>query len=116
MVRVLQPRRISTEGSFWSGALGCSTTLARRLIFTGILAICLTACDERVRIALPPVELARCADEPIAPDLPAPDGSAPVQLARDQMTFAYILALRSAWGDCRSKVDGLAAWRDTAGR
>lgn len=28
------------------------------------------------------------------------------------MTLGYILDLRSAWGDCRAKVDGIRAWRE----
>jgi hypothetical protein len=35
-----------------------------------------------------------------------------MQSERDDMTLDYILGLRSAWGDCRAKVDGLRAWRE----
>jgi len=76
----------------------------------------LTACGaERPRLTLPPADLAACAGEPQAPDLPARDGSEAVQRSRDVLTLDYILSLRSAWGDCRAKVDGLKAWRDRAG-
>ncbi|BEV00056.1 hypothetical protein NSDW_11500 [Novosphingobium olei] len=47
-----------------------------------------------------------CADEPTAPDLPGRDQ----QAVRDAMTLNYLLSLRSAWGDCHSKIAGLAAW------
>ena len=84
-------------------------------------AMLLTACGPKpVRIALPPAELATCADEPEAPSLPPVDWSSvelarPVQQVRDNLLLAYILQFRTAWGSCRSKVDGLAAWRETAG-
>ena len=77
------------------------------------LAGCAT---DRVRLALPPAELATCADEPQAPSLPSRDGTDATQLTRDTQTLGYILGLRGAWGDCRAKVDGLKAWRETAGR
>jgi len=32
------------------------------------------------------------------------------------MTLDYILSFRSAWGDCRAKIDGLRAWRGTMER
>lgn len=54
----------------------------------------------------PPVVLTECADEPLAPDLPARDQ----QAERDRLTLDYILGLRSAWGDCKSKVAGIKAW------
>lgn len=60
---------------------------------------------------LPPAELATCADEPRAPNLPGKDQ----QVERDRLTLEYILGLRAAWGDCRAKVDGLKAWQETAG-
>jgi len=70
------------------------------------------ACGPKpVRIALPPADLATCADEPQAPDLPARDQ----QDTRDRLTLDYILDLRAAWGDCRAKVDGIKAWRERAG-
>lgn len=70
----------------------------------------LTACGEKVRLALPPVELTTCADEPLAPELPGQD----MQAARDALMLGYVLALRAAWGDCRAKVDGSKAWREAA--
>lgn len=69
------------------------------------------ACGPKpVRIAPPPADLTRCADEPPAPDLPPPGDQAERQTERDTTVLAYILALRSAWGDCRAKVDGIRAW------
>lgn len=56
----------------------------------------------------PPVALTECADEPAAPDLPSRDQ----QAQRDLMTFGYILALRSAYGDCKADVDGIKAWSE----
>jgi len=53
--------------------------------------------------------------------LPARDWSAPIdvlkalQLQRDTATLDYILALRSAWGDCSAKVAGVKAWSDKLG-
>ena len=73
----------------------------------------LGACEPgKVRIAPLPVELTRCADEPVAPDLPAREGLNLdlVQAERDRLTLDYILSLRSAWGDCKAKVDGVRAW------
>lgn len=67
----------------------------------------LTACgNERPVVAKPPVALLTCAGEPVAPDLPGRDH----QSARDMMMLDYVLALRSAWGDCSSKVAGVRAW------
>lgn len=71
---------------------------------------------ERVRLVLPPADLATCAAEPLAPDLPARDGSEAEQLERDRTTLGFILDLRSAYGDCAAKVAGLKAWRETAGQ
>lgn len=71
----------------------------------------LTACGEKPVLVLPPANLATCADEPLAPILPGRDQ----QDVRDSLTLEYILALRSAWGDCAAKVDGLRAWMDAAG-
>lgn len=84
-----------------------------------LLLGCAACGTERPTIVLPAAELAVCADEPAAPDLPAVDWSSvetarPVQRARDTAMLDYVLALRSAWGDCRADVDGLAAWRATA--
>lgn len=76
-----------------------------------LLSGALTGCgNERVRITPAPVELTTCADEPAAPDLPAQTPE--TQRARDTMTLDYILALRSAWGDCFAKVAGVKAWNE----
>jgi len=88
----------------------------------------LTACGEKIAVATtPPAELLTCADEPLAPDLPpyawdwiiaAPTVDVAVERMkaitgkRDALTLDYILAFRSAWGDCRSKVDGVRAWAE----
>lgn len=86
-----------------------------------LCALALTACGpERPRIALPPADLASCADEPLAPDLPGVnwatiEAAKAASRARDTATLGFILSLRSAWGDCKSKVDGLKAWRDRVG-
>lgn len=72
-------------------------------------SLALTACGQaRPVIAKPPVALLSCQDEPTAPDLPARDQ----QDARDRLTLEYLLNLRGAWGDCSSKVTGIAAWAD----
>jgi len=65
---------------------------------------------QRVRTALPPADLLTCADEPQAPSIPSRDGTDATQFERDRMTLAYILGLRSAWGDCAAKVAGVRAW------
>ena len=85
--------------------------------------LALTACtkEQRPRIVLPPADLAVCASEPDVPALPVQDwtgidAAKATQLLRDTMMLDYVLALRSAWGDCRAKVDGLAAWRAGVGR
>ena len=71
----------------------------------------LAACGPvKVRSVPVPAELTSCADEPAAPELPLRDGTAAVQIKRDMATLDYILGLRSAWGDCRAKVDGVRAW------
>lgn len=86
----------------------------KRLAILSLLL--LGACThERPRIALPPADLATCADWPKAPDLPDRDGTAATQLERDNLTLEYILAGRSAWGDCKAKTDGLAAWMANVG-
>ena len=82
-----------------------------RVVLVGLAFAGLTACSERPRIVLPPAELATCADEPRAPNLPGKDQ----QVERDRLTLEYILGLRAAWGDCRAKVDGIKAWQETAG-
>lgn len=71
-------------------------------------------------LILPPAELAVCKDEPVPPALPEQDWTTLerariIQRSRDELTLDYILGLRSAWGDCRAQVDGLAAWRERAG-
>lgn len=80
--------------------------------------IALAACSQpRVEIVKPPVSLTHCQDEPTAPDLPRVDWSSvevaqPMQLIRDQMMLGYVLSLRSAWGDCSAKVEGVKAWSE----
>lgn len=66
----------------------------------------------RPRLSPVPAELTTCADEPLAPDLPGRDA----QDARDRLMLDYALSLRSAWGDCRAKVDGVKAWNDAVGK
>lgn len=81
--------------------------------FVYMMPIALSACGtERPRIVRPPVELTTCAGEPAVPVLPERDGTDAGQLVRDRLTLDFILALRSAYGDCRSKVDGLRAWSE----
>ena len=85
----------------------------------------LAACDKPAPVLIaPPADLATCADEPAAPDLatrPSVEMLADfatyqaVQAERDLATLDYILSLRSAFGDCRAKVDGLARWIDENG-
>lgn len=80
----------------------------------------LTSCgNDRPAIAKPPVALLTCADEPDAPELPPVDWAMGVaadiqrvQAKRDAMTLEYLLAMRSAWGDCRAKVVAVKAWAD----
>lgn len=62
-----------------------------------------------MRLSPLPIELTTCADEPAAPDLPVVVSPAD-QVARDLLMLDYVLALRSAWGDCHAKVDGAKAW------
>lgn len=71
--------------------------------------LCVACEPKRVEIVRPPAHLTRCADEPLAPDLPGRDQ----QSERDRLMLDYVLGLRSAWGDCRAKVDGLRAWSET---
>lgn len=83
------------------------------LAATILCAAGLTGCGQTsVRVALPPPELTTCADEPAAPALPDRDR----QPERDRLTLDYILSLRSAWGDCRAKVDGVRAWGGALGK
>ena len=98
------------------------TRYNRRLYPKGhILALCglayiLAACGQpRPVIVAPPVELTTCAAEPDAPDLPPVDWSSvetarPVQRARDIAMLNYVLAWRTAHGDCAAKVAGLREW------
>lgn len=82
-----------------------------RLIALPLIA--LAACDQPTPVVLtPPPALLSCANEPTPPNLPTPER----QRERDEMTLAYILALRSAWGDCRSKVDGVRSWTEEVNR
>lgn len=116
MVDALQPCRISTKGSFWSGALGCSNTPARRhfYITVPLMFLVLSGCGEKI-VAVgtkPPAELLVCADEAIAPILPPKDGTEATQLVRDSLTLGYVLAMRAAWGDCKADVVGTKAWSD----
>ena len=83
------------------------------------LLLACAACggNARPEIVKPPMALTACADEPLAPDLPPADWSSvgaarTVQAQRDETTLAYILALRSAWGDCAAKVAGVKAWSE----
>ena len=74
-----------------------------------LCALGLTACGPKpVRLSPLPPDLTTCADEPPAPALPGQDQ----QAERDRLTLDYILGLRSAWGDCRAKVDGARAWNE----
>lgn len=83
----------------------------RHLILPALFT--LTACgNERPRIVKPPAELQTCAAEPAAPLLPERDGTDETQIRRDTMTLEFILALRSAWGDCAARVAGVRAWSD----
>lgn len=78
----------------------------------------LGACEpKRIETVRPPAALTECAVEPVAPDLPRVDWSSvetarPTQQQRDLATFGYILALRTAYGDCAADVAGLKAWSD----
>lgn len=86
--------------------------LPRAALILSVLV--LTACGPKPAprvITLPP-DLTTCADEPPAPALPGQDQ----QAERDRLTLDYILGLRSAWGDCRAKVDGVKVWNERAAR
>lgn len=83
----------------------------KHLFATPLLA--LAACGQPVPVVLtPPPALLSCADEPPPPDLPTPER----QRERDELTLAYILALRSAWGDCAAKVNGVRTWTEEVNR
>lgn len=81
----------------------------------------MTGCETPApRIAPLPAELTACAEEPEPPALPMRDGASGLQLdliqqERDRLTFEYIIGLRSAWGDCKAKVNGAAAWNRRVG-
>lgn len=82
------------------------------LIATIPFALVLTGCgQERPAIAKPPVALLTCADEPAPPSLPGRDE----QARRDALMLDYVLAFRTAWGDCHAKVAGVKAWADALG-
>ena len=84
--------------------------LLPRAALTILCALALTACaPTRVRLSPLPAELTTCADEPGAPALPPVTGPE-AQAMRDLLMLDYVLAWRSAWGDCRAKVDGAKAW------
>ena len=87
----------------------------KHLISASLLALTACATPEPALI-LPPASLATCADMPAAPQLPERDGTNAIERARDLATLDYILALRSAYGDCKSKTVGLKAWMEEAGR
>lgn len=89
----------------------------QRATATILCALGLTACASNPPpvLILPPADLAICAEEPPAPALPERDGTAEVQRVRDEMMLEGYLALRSAFGDCKAKVRGLATWREENG-
>ena len=81
------------------------------ITMAAFVIINLSACvPGRPVVTLPPVALTQCEAEPSAPTIPSRDGTEETLNIRDQMTLAYILAMRSAWGDCYSKVQGMKAW------
>ncbi len=85
------------------------TTVRGKLLTaaTILLAMGCAACEpKRIEIVKPPADLTECADEPVAPDLPGRDQ----QAERDRLTLDYVLALRSAWGSCKSDVVALREW------
>jgi hypothetical protein len=65
-------------------------------------------------IITPPPALLTCADEPAPPQLPPRDGTPATELVRDKAMLEGYLALRSAWGDCHAKVEGVKAWTEEA--
>jgi hypothetical protein len=85
----------------------------KRLACLPLLALAACGQPEPILI-LPPAELATCADEPEPPVLPARDGTDATQLERDKRMLDGYLTLRSAYGDCKAKVEGLARWREEA--
>lgn len=87
----------------------------RRLIL--LAPIALAACgNPQPVLIVPPADLATCADEPSPPVLPERDGTEETQRARDVLMLDGYLNLRTAYGDCKSKVNGLAAWIERAGQ
>lgn len=72
--------------------------------------LALAACQPQPTLILPPAELSSCAAEPGAPSL-LPEFT---QAERDKIVLEYLLALRSAGGDCRARVNGLATWMKEA--
>lgn len=83
----------------------------RPLILASLFA--LSACDERVRIATPPVDLLTCQAMPVAPDLPERDGTDAAQSKRDEMTLDFVLELRSAYASCAGNLLGVKRWAET---
>jgi hypothetical protein len=43
------------------------------------------------------------------------EAARPVQQQRDRTVFDYIIAMRSAWGDCAGKIAGVKAWSEGLG-
>lgn len=83
--------------------------------------LALSACGEKTRLVSLPADLTTCADEPLAPQLPAWDWSSVeaaqhVATIRDALTFEYVLQMRSFGGDCKAKVVGAAAWNERVKR
>ena len=83
-----------------------------RLIFLAPLALAGCGQTEVPVLIAPPIELTTCADMPESPNIPARDGLPETERVRDQLTLDYIMNLRTAYGDCKGKVDGLKAWVD----
>jgi len=97
-------------------------TMPAKLLLAAAIpsSLALTACGEHLRLSPLPADLTQCSAEPEAPALPGQDWSSvdtarAAQFIRDTMTLDYILALRSAGGDCRAKVKGAKAWNDSVG-
>jgi hypothetical protein len=80
-----------------------------------------------VKATKPPVDLLSCAGEPLSPVLTpyewdrvlqSPTVQAAVDMMRaitgkrDGATLSYVLAMRAAYGDCKSSVDGIRAWSE----
>ena len=95
----------------------------KRLAFLPVIMLTLPAAmcqpKEVPVLILPPAELAVCAEDEAAPDLPAIDWASvqtamPIVKERGRLTLEYILSLKTTGGDCRAKVKGLATWREEA--